>query len=323
MPYSLNHSKFCAHFLAVVFIGSGCVIPENAPRAIRVYHEHDEAPRDRLDEERQLAEAAKSIGNDFSERNPGSPRLSVAVLPFSFHSGKRDHFTARTTDALSRQVSRERIFIPINRSRIDSVLEEHRFVQNSGIISRELAAEMSRGMGAQAVLTGKIYEYGTRWKLELQLISVEKTIELANGVAELSRPQPVQGDDANADAQETGAFLFVPKSTRSSSGAVIKIMVTNRSPISRYIRFPLDERRTYLTDGVGRQHFPDSIEFGGLRHNRGDLLGPQPEQEILPTRGARVELLFSNIPKSGDMELTLHYRYNNNDKFVTFNRILR
>lgn len=309
--------------LTVIISGGGCVIPENSPRAIRQYQEQDEAPRDRLDEEQQLAETAKSIATDFSARNPSSPKLSVAVLPFSFNSGKRDDFTGRTTDALSRQLNREGIFIPINRSRIDAVLEEHRFVQNSGIISRELAAEMGRGMGAQAVLTGKIYEYGTRWKLELQLISVEKTIELANGVAELSRPQPVQGGDTASDALETGAFLFVPKATRSSSGAIIRIMVTNRSPISRYIRFPLDERRTYLTDGAGRQHFPDFIEFGGLRHNRGDLLGPQPEQEILPTRGARVELVFSNVPKGGELELTLHYRYNNNDKFVTFNRILR
>jgi hypothetical protein len=322
MRHSITRLDGPSILLAIIICATGCLFPENAPRAIRQYPEVQEPPHERLDEEQQLATVAKTVGEDFRARNPGAPKLVVAVIPFSFSSGSRTDFSARTTDAVSRHLGRDDAFVLVNRSRVDILMEEHSFVRTSGLISPQLAAEMGRGLGAHAVLTGKIYEFENRYKLELQLISVEKTVELANGVAQLSRPQTA-APNLHSDALETTAFLFVPEASRSRSGALVRILVTNRSPIARYIRFPVDERRTYLTDGSGRQYFPDWIQFGGVRHRRGDLLGAQPEQELLPTRGARAEISFSNVPQSEDMELTLHYRFNQNDKFLTFTSILR
>ncbi len=139
------------------------------------------------------------------------PRLRIAVVEFENKTSYGARLGSAAADILMTELVRTDRFILVERAKLSKLLEEQK-LGLSGVIEPETAARMGRLLGAAAIITGAVSEFGVRTGGS-DLLIVESKKQTAEAAV-----------DARIVDVETGAILHAESGrgeAASSSGTFL------------------------------------------------------------------------------------------------------
>jgi len=258
------------------------------------------------------------------------PRLRVAVIEFENKTTYGQRLGTAAADILVTELGKTDRFILIERAKLDKLLNEQKLGQ-TGVVDPNTAARMGMVLGAAAIVTGAVSEFGTQQKGTDYLITESKK-QVARAVVDVrvintETSQILYAESGTGEtSSSSGTFLGMGSSAsynESMEGEALRAAIQKFAGnlTARLTSIPwtcriaeLDGQVLYLDAGlrsglnIGQEL--DVVELGaeikspntGLVIGRKEkLLGKCRVVEHFGEDGAKAEIITGATPKAGDL----------------------
>ena len=258
------------------------------------------------------------------------PRLRVAVVEFENKTTYGQRLGTAAADVLVTELSKTDRFILIERAKLDKLITEQK-LGVTGIVDPNTASQMGKVLGAAAIVTGAVSEFGTQQKGTDYLITESKK-QTARAVVDVrvintETSQILYAESGKGEvASSTGTFLGMGSRASYNESleaealrAAIQKFAANLT--SRLLQIPwtcrvaeLDGLTLYLDAGlrsglnIGQEL--DVVQLGdeikspntGIVIGRKEkLLGKCRVVEHFGEDGAKAEIIDGSAPNKGDL----------------------
>lgn len=258
------------------------------------------------------------------------PRLRVAVIEFENKTTYGQRLGTAAADVLVTELSKTDRFILIERAKMSKILAEQQLGQ-TGVVDPSTAAKMGMVLGAAAIVTGAVSEFGTQQKGTDYLITESKK-QVARAVVDVrvintETSQILYAESGTGEVtSSTGTFLGMGSRAsynESIEGEALRAAIQKFAGnlTARLIAIPwtcrvadLDGQVLYLDaglrSGLNIDQELDVIQLGDeiKSPNSGIVIGRKEKMlgkcrvvEHFGEDGAKAEMITGNPPAKGDL----------------------
>jgi len=258
------------------------------------------------------------------------PRLRVAVVEFENKTTYGQRLGTAAADILVTELSRTDRFILIERAKLDRLLAEQK-LGVTGVVDPDTAAKMGRVLGAAAIVTGAVSQFGVHSEGSDMLITESKkqiaecTVDVR--VVNVETSQILYAESGKGVATtSTGTFLGLGSRSsynESLEGDSLRASITKMTGAltERLMQIPwtcrvadVDGQNIYLDaglrSGLGINQVLDAVQLGDeikspttglVIGHKENVLGKARVVKHFGEDGAIAEMLDGKAPGKGDL----------------------
>jgi TolB-like protein len=139
------------------------------------------------------------LSHDLAKAAPSSPKLCVAVVPFTDKTRQAGGLSLTLRERITNQLAQEHVFNVVDQANLDQVLRTLKVQdQMYDAMDRSTLARLHELVGAQAIVVGSITDARSDFDVMCRLVDVSKNIVLASASSSIAKNDVLASADEDA-----------------------------------------------------------------------------------------------------------------------------